>query len=58
MIRRLLSFYYHYMMNTLELFDNIEEMTKISQYAEDHELTVNYVIEEFVIDNQLIEVNK
>jgi hypothetical protein len=32
-------------------------MTKIAVYAEENELTVDYVIEEFVINNQLIEVN-
>ena len=41
-------------MNTAELFNDYTEMVKISQFAEDNELTVDYVIEEFVINNQLI----
>ena len=45
-------------MNTLELFDDVVEMKKISLYAEHHELTVDYVIEEFVINNELIEVDE
>ena len=43
-------------MTTADLFNDYTEMTKISVYAEENELTVDYVIEEFVIDNQLIEV--
>ena len=41
------------MMNTLELFDNLSEMRRISDYAEENELTVDYVICEFVVDNKL-----
>ena len=40
-------------MNTLELFDNLSEMRRISDYAEENELTVDYVIEEFVINDKL-----
>ena len=40
-------------MNTLELFDNLPEMRRISDYAEENELTVDYVIEEFVINDKL-----
>jgi len=41
-------------MNTSTLFDDYTEMVKISKFAEENELTVDYVIEEFVIDNQLV----
>lgn len=44
-------------MNTTQLFDDYTEMVKISQFAEQNELTVDYVIEEFVIDNQLVEID-
>ena len=44
-------------LTTTELFNDYTEMTKIAVYAEENELTVDYVIEEFVINNQLIEVN-
>lgn len=55
MRRFLLQFYYHFiLMNTTELFDDYTEMVAISRYAEHNELTVDYVIEEFVIDNKLI----
>ena len=40
-------------MNTTALFDDYTEMVKISKFAEANELTVDYVIEEFVINNQL-----
>ena len=43
-------------MNTAELFDDYIEMVKISKFAEDNEITVDYCIEEFVVNNQLIEV--
>lgn len=43
-------------MNTPDLWEDVEEMTKISQYAEQQELTVDYVISEFVMDNLLVEV--
>ena len=43
-------------MNTLDLFDDYTEMVAISKFAEENELTVDYVIEEFVIDNKLIVV--
>ena len=43
-------------MNTPELWEDIEEMTKISKYAEMNELTVDYVISEFVMDNLFVEV--
>ena len=43
-------------MNTAELFDDYTEMVAISKFAEENELTVDYVIEEFVIDNKLIVV--
>lgn len=41
-------------MNTLELFDDYTEMVRISRFAEENELTVDYVIEEFVINNELV----
>ena len=40
-------------MNTAELFDDYVEMVKISKFAEENELTVDYVIEEFVVNNIL-----
>ena len=40
-------------MNTTELYDDYIEMVKISKFAEENELTVDYVIEEFVINNRL-----
>ena len=40
-------------MNTTELFDDYVEMVKISKFAEENELTVDYVIEEFVVNNIL-----
>jgi len=40
-------------MNTVELFDDYVEMVAISTFAEENELTVDYVISEFVIDNKL-----
>lgn len=43
-------------MNTTELFEDYTEMVKISQFAEENELTVDYVIEEFVINNELVTV--
>ena len=43
-------------MNNTELFDNVDEMQKIAIYAREHELTIDYVIEEFVVNNQLIPV--
>lgn len=43
-------------MNTLDLFDDYTEMVAISKFAEENELTVDYVIEEFVINNQLITI--
>ena len=44
-------------MNTNELFDDYTEMVAISMIcSEENELTVDYVIEEFVIDNKLIVV--
>ena len=43
-------------MNTIELFDDYVEMTNISKFAEEHELTVDYVICEFVINNKLQEI--
>jgi len=43
-------------MNSTALFDDYTEMVKISRFAETNELTVDYVIEEFVIDNKLITV--
>ena len=41
-------------MNTTELFDDYTEMVRISRFAEENELTVDYVIEEFVINNELV----
>jgi len=43
-------------MNTTELFDNVEEMQKIAVFARHNELTIDYVIEEFVVNNQLIPI--
>ena len=43
-------------MNTPELFDDYIEMTDIAKFAEENELTCDYVISEFVIDNKLEEV--
>jgi hypothetical protein len=43
-------------MNTPELFDDYTEMTYIAKFAEENELTCDYVIEEFVINNQLVEL--
>ena len=43
-------------MNTTELFDDYTEMVRISRFAEENELTVDYVIEEFVINNELVTV--
>ena len=43
-------------MNTTELFEDYTEMAKISVFAEENELTVDYVIEEFVINNELVTV--
>ena len=40
-------------MNTVELFDDYTEMVAISTFAEENELPVDYIIEEFVIDNKL-----
>ena len=51
----LLKLYYH-IMNNLTLFDDIKEMRRISDYAEENELTVDYVIEEFVINNKLVTI--
>ena len=45
-------------MNTTELFDDYTEMVEISRYAEQNELTVDYVIEEFVIDNKLVTIDE
>ena len=45
-------------MNTTQLFDDYTEMVKISQFAEQNELTVDYVLDEFVIDNKLIIVEE
>ena len=45
-------------MNTTELFDDYTEMVQISRYAEHNELTVDYVIEEFVIDNKLVTIDE
>lgn len=60
MIHLLLRLYYHLslIMNTTELFDDYTEMVAISRYAEHNELTVDYVIEEFVIDNKLVTVDE
>ena len=41
-------------MNTTQLFDDYTEMVKISLFAEQNELTVDYVIEEFVIDGEFL----
>jgi len=43
-------------MNTPDLYEDYVEMTKISKFAEENELTCDYVIEEFVINNQLVEL--
>ena len=58
-ISLVLNLYYHFslIMNTVELFDDYVEMAAISKFAEDNELTVDYVIEEFVINNQLITID-
>jgi len=51
--------YYYFIlipMNTPELFDDYTEMTDIAKFAEENELTCDYVIEEFVINNQLVEL--
>ena len=51
--------YYYFIlipMNTPELFDDYIEMTDIAKFAEENELTCDYVISEFVIDNKLEEV--
>ena len=42
-------------MNTPDLYEDYVEMTKISKFAEENELTCDYVIEEFVLDNLLIQ---
>ena len=39
------------------ILEDTEQLKLINTYAEQYELTVDYVIEEFVINNQLIEVN-
>lgn len=44
------------MNNTEALFSDYVEMAKISVFAEENELTCDYVISEFVIDNQLVTV--
>ena len=45
-------------MNTTELFNDHEELAQIAVYAEHNELTVDYVIQEFVIDNKLVTVDE
>ena len=42
-------------MNTSDLYEDYVEMSKISKFAEENELTCDYVIEEFVLDNLLIQ---
>ena len=51
--------YYYFIlipMNTPKLFDDYVEMIDIAKFAEENELTCDYVISEFVIDNKLEEV--
>jgi len=45
-------------MNTADLYEDYVEMVKISKFAEENELTVDYTIEEFVLDNLFINPNE
>ncbi len=42
-------------MNTPDLYEDYVEMVKISKFAEENELTCDYVIQEFVLDNLFIQ---
>ena len=44
-------------MNTATLFNDDQQMKLITSYAEHNELTIDYVIEEFVINGEFITVD-